>query len=212
MAKGKTGGKPSWIEEKPLIPTHRARPASKWQKSYGMFITGQSYIDQVTLLAEEMECKWGAGRLRLVVRQELRDKFDRQRYLFNQAMTFGELEDVRVQSERMAKAWKALDKAADASGAVPKSPDVWDVVSEHGNVYAIARNNDEAKAYAALKRPARIFSVEEICRILDAQTFLDAVKDHFQEAEIVDYRVRAVGDVLDDVFDTAGDLDDPLPF
>ena len=212
MAKGKSGGKPSWVEEKPLIPTHRARPASKWQKSYGMFITGQSFIDQVNLLAEEMECKWGAGRLRLVVSQELRDKFDRQRYLFNQAMTFGELEDVRVQAERMAKAWKALDKAADASGAVPKSPEVWDVISEYGNVYAIARNNDEAKAYGRLGRPARIFSVEEICRILDAQTFVGEVKGHFQEAEIVDYRVRAVGDVLDDVFDTSGDLDDPLPF
>ena len=212
MAKGKTGGKPNWVQEKAVIPSARVRAASKWQKSYGMFITGQSYIDQVTLLAEEMECKWGAGRLRLVVGQELRDKFDRQRYLFNQAVNYGELEDVRVQSERMAKAWKALDKAADASGAVPKSPDVWDVISDHGNVYAIARNNDEAKAYAALKRPARIFSLEEICKILDAQTFVDAVKDHFQEAEIVDYRVRAVGDVMDDVFSTSEDLDDPMPF
>jgi len=212
MAKGKTGGKPSWMEEKSLIPTHRARPSSKWQKSYGMFITGQSFIDQVSLLAEEMECKWGAGRLRLVVNQELRDKFDRQRYLYNQAMTFGELEDVRVQAERMAKAWRALDKAADSSGAAPKSPDVWDVISENGNVYAIARNNDEAKAYGALNRPARIFSVEEICRILDAQTFVGDVKDYFQEAEIIDYRVRAVGDALDDVFDTLGDLDDQIPF
>ena len=210
MAKGKTGGKPSWIEEKSIIPTHRARPASKWQKSYGMFITGQSFIDQVTLIADEMECKWGVGRLRMAVGPELRDKFDRQRYLFNQAITFGELEDVRVQSERMAKAWKVLDKAADALGAVPKSPDVWDVISDHGNVYAIARNNDEAKAYAALKGTARVYSIEEICKVLDAQSLVNVAKEHFQEAEIVDYQVRAVGDVLDDVFDTAGGLDDRL--
>ncbi len=212
MAKGKTGGKPHWMEQKSVIPAQRVRSASKWQKSHGMFITGQSFIDEVTLLADQVECKWGAGRLRLVVGQELRDKFDRQRYLFNQAVSFGELEDVRVQAGRMAKAWKALDKAADAAGVVPKSPDVWDVISDNGNAYAIARNNDEAKAYAALKKSVRTFSLEEICRILDAQSFVNEIKDHFQEAEILDYRVRAVGDALDDVFDTVGDLDDEIPF
>jgi hypothetical protein len=98
----------------PLIPPERRFPSARWQKSYGMFISGQSVIDEVTMLADEMACKWGAGRLRLIVGPELRDKFDRQRYLYNQAMWHGELEDVRVQSERMKKAWLALDRQATA--------------------------------------------------------------------------------------------------
>ena len=43
-----------------------------------------------------MEDKWGNGRLRLLVSTELREKFDRQRYLLNMAVTNGALADVRA--------------------------------------------------------------------------------------------------------------------
>ena len=42
-----------------------------------------------------MEAKWGCDRLRLLVGPELREKFDRQRYLLNQAIWHGDLEAVR---------------------------------------------------------------------------------------------------------------------
>jgi hypothetical protein len=39
----------------------------------------------------------GADRLRLLVSPQLREKFDRRRYLFNRAIWHGEFEDVRRQ-------------------------------------------------------------------------------------------------------------------
>lgn len=206
MAKGKKQGGDGFV-----IPRNRRKASSKWQSSHGTFITGQSFVDEVTLVADRVESKWGVGRVRMLVGPELRDKFDRQRYLFNQALWFGELEDVRVQSGRMIKAWNALDKAADELGHKPKPADVWDVISPEGNVYAIARNDDEAKAYRREDgKPVRLFSVEEICRVLDAQGMMGQIKDHFPEAEITDFQDRAIGDVLDDIWTSQRGLDDKL--
>ena len=74
-----------------------------------------------------MEAKWGVDRLRLLVSPELREKFDRQRYLLNQAIWHGELEAVRRESLRTVKAWLALDAAATAANKPPLQPLVWEV-------------------------------------------------------------------------------------
>lgn len=210
MAKAARKGKVNYEAQKPLIPEERRHPAARWQKSHGMFITGQSMIDEVTLLANSMESKWGAGRLRLIVGADLRDKFDRQRYLFNQAIHYGELEDVRQQSLRMANAWKALDRAATQAGFSVQLPEVWDHISEEGNVYAFVRNRDDAKVYHRDGREVRLYTLEEVCRILDAQGLLQSVKEAFPGSEVVGVQKRSVGDVLEDIFDTSRGLDDPL--
>lgn len=194
----------------PLIPPERRKSAARWQKSYSMFITGQSMIDEVTLLADKMESKWGAGQLRLIVGAELRDKFDRQRYLFSQAMLIGELEDVRVQSQRMMKAWNALDRAATDAGLTVQLPEVWDHISEDGNAYAFVRNRDHAKVYHNAHPGVRLYSLEEVCRILDAQSAVGEAKELFPGAEVVEVQKRSVGDVLDDIWDPTKSLDDPL--
>lgn len=197
-------------DAQPMIPPERRRPAARWQKSYGMFITGQSMIDEATLLADKMESKWGAGQLRLIVGPELRDKFDRQRYLFNQAIWLGELEDVRVQSQRMIKAWNALDRKATEDGLTVQLPEVWDHISEQGNVYAFVRHRDHAKVYQNANRKVRLFTLEEVCRILDAQSPVGEAKEAFPGAEVVEVQKRSVGDVLDDLWDGSKSLDDPL--
>lgn len=206
-AKGKAGVK---YGREPLVPSDRMMPQSKWQGTHGMFITGQSMIDAAKLVQQQMTAKWGAGRLRLLVDAGLRDKFDRQRYLFNQAIWYGDLEDVRTQSERMIKAWRALDRQAEAAGASNASPDVWEVEVASGVVYAFFRTADDAKAYDAGGRTVRRFALDEVCRVLDAQSLLQSAKDHFPGAEVVGVVGGAVGDVLEDVWDTRHGLDDPL--
>jgi hypothetical protein len=79
---------------------------NRWATSPGTYITAQSYIDGADQVAVEAERKWGAGRLRLLVSAELREKFDRQRYLYNQAIWHGDLEAVRREAQRMATAWR----------------------------------------------------------------------------------------------------------
>lgn len=211
MAKApKKGGGVNYSRPEPLIPPERRIESAKWQRSYGTFITGQSFLDEVTLLADRMESKWGAGQLRLIVGPELRDKFDRQRFLLNQAMYYGELEDVRVQSQRMIKAWNALDRAASEAGHSVQLPEVWDHISENGNVYAFVRNRDDAKVYMRPGRESMLYTLEEVCRILDAQRGLTEAKEAFPGSEVIGVQKRSVGDVLDDIWDTSRSLDDPL--
>jgi hypothetical protein len=98
-----------------------------WARTPGTYIAGRAYIDGADETAAEMEAKWGCDRLRLLVGPELREKFDRQRYLLNQAIWHGELEAVRREQphgRRMAGAgpgrgcrWQAADLAAGLGGA-----------------------------------------------------------------------------------------------
>src|ERR1700759_2640415 len=105
-----------------------------WARTHGTYIAGRAYLDGADETAAEMESKWGADRLRLLVGPELREKFDRQRYLLNQAIWHGELEAVRRESGRMISAWLALDRAASAAGKQPLSPQVWEIPLEDGTV------------------------------------------------------------------------------
>src|ERR1700761_9713547 len=103
-----------------------------WARTNGTYIAGRAHIDGADETACEMEAKWGADRLRLLVSPELREKFDRQRYLLNQAIWHGDLEQVRRESGRMVSAWLALDRAATTAGQQPLSPQVWEVPLEDG--------------------------------------------------------------------------------
>src|SRR4051812_11857673 len=135
-----------------------------WAKTPGTYLSGQAHIDGADQLAREMELKWGAGRLRLLVSPELREKFDRQRYLFNQAIWHGDLEAVRREGTRMVKAWMALDGAASEGEEAVLSPEVWEVRLEDGSVAAIVP--DGAHAVMASGRKLVVYTLDEIGRLL----------------------------------------------
>src|SRR6185369_3513311 len=89
----------------------------RWDRSHGEYIVGRSFLDGVDAMAVAMEAKWGNGRLRLLVTPELREKFDRQRYLLNGAINHGDLAAVIREANRMITAWRTLDTAAEQAGA-----------------------------------------------------------------------------------------------
>ena len=94
------------------------KPASVdrcWNSSYGTYLSGQAAIDGADATAIEMERRWGAGRLRLLVDTPLREKFDRQDFLYRQAIHHGDLQEVQRQASRMTAAWQALGRAAEAA-------------------------------------------------------------------------------------------------
>jgi hypothetical protein len=141
-----------------------------WMAEPGTYLTGQEAIDTLDLLALTMERKWGADRLRLLVPEELRTKFDRQRLLTNQAIWSGELEDVTRETRRMATAWRALDAAADKDAANHLPPVVWEVPLEDGSVAQIVRDASQASQQAALMaqsgRKVSVYSLAEVGRLL----------------------------------------------
>jgi hypothetical protein len=148
-----------------------------------------------------MEQKWGVGRLRLLVSDLLRAKFDAQKDKLDAAIESGREQYVRAHAEGMKRAWAALDQAATEAGHKPLSPEVWEcVLPENGEVVAIVRTETEAHRVC---RELRVFTLAEIARLIEAlgDTVL-GVKRVFPGAEIA----RAGKPEID------WDKGDPIPF
>src|SRR6185437_11114874 len=158
----------------------------------------------------EMEAKWGADRLRLLVSADLRERFDRQLYLFNQASWRGELKDVRREASRMVIAWFALDRAAENAGASKLSSEVWEVPLADGSVAAIVRDDTDAKSVITEGRQLAVYTLEEIGRLLSAHPQIAKAKQVFPGATVVSVR-RSFEDPLNAVWDTVEPLVGPKP-
>ena len=182
-----------------------------WHVSHGAYLAGRAALDGVDAMAIDMEAKWGAGRLRLLVSDDLREKFDRQRYKLNHAISAGELEDVRTEAARMAKAWQVLDRAAEQAGAEGVSPKVWEVTLSNGTVAAIVPTNDDAHAVIASGRRMAVYTLEEIGRLLVAWPDIAKVKQIVPGAAVTAVR-RSVEDPLYAIDDASRGLDEELPF
>jgi hypothetical protein len=184
--------------------------SDRWDGTHGTHITGRSYIDGAQALQIEMEKKWGTDRLRLLVSQELREKFDRQRYLFRQAIEFGTLETVRREAERMCTALYALDGAAKASGASPIDAEIMEIALASGTVLAIVGEPDDARrAFArADGRRMIVYTLEEVATILSGYPSVNATKQVWPGATVTKVR-RHVPDPLDVIAHPTG-LDDAL--
>ena len=193
---------------KPKQDTRPLGSPQSWARTPGTYISAQAHIDGADELAHQMELRWGAGRLRLLVSPELREKFDRQRYLLNQAIWHGDLEAVRRETSRMAAAWMALERAAVAARALVMSPEVWEVRLEDGSVAAIVRSPEEAHAVVASGRKLAVYTLDEIGRILSHHSAVIEAKLTFPGATVE--AVRKPSDPLHAFADTAAGLDDEI--
>ncbi len=184
--------------------------AQSWARTNGTYIAGRAYLDEADHTAMQMEGKWGADRLRLLVGPELREKFDRQRYLLNQAVWHGELEAVRRESERMVRAWLALDRAATDAGKGQLSPLVWEVALADGTVAAIVPSEEHAAAIQPEGRRMAVYSLDEIGRFLSAYPDIAKSKVTFPGAEVTQIAKR-IEDPLHAIPDSDDPLDDEIP-
>jgi len=182
--------------------------STSWSRSHGTYIAGRAYIDEADQMAMASETKWGAGRLRLLVTPELREKFDRQRYLLNAAIRQGDLEAVRREAKRMVTAWLALVKAATSAGKPAISPLVWEVALADGTVAAIVPSDYHARAIIAEGRAVAVYTLDEIARLLSAYPDIAKAKLIFPGAEVTKVS-KSISDPLDAIRDGVS-LNDPL--
>lgn len=193
---------------KPQAKQNTLAPAStaQWMnRGSAVYIEGKAHLDGVDALAVEMERKWGAGRLRLLVEPEWRAKFDSQRVKLNHACWHGDFDDVQREAGRMQSAWRKLDALAAEAGKAPIAPEVWEIALEDGKVAAIVRSPSEAHAVAAEGRWVNVYSLEEIARLLHGFPALAAAKITFPGATVV-----AVREPTDPKWSEV--LDDEIPF
>jgi hypothetical protein len=182
--------------------------ANSWARSPGTYIAGQANIDGADRVAVEMERRWGCDRLRLLVDVPLREKFDRQRYLFNQAIWHGDLEAVRREATRMTKAWRALDSAAAAAGELPLADEHWEVRLEDGSVAILVRDAVQVSRVRASGRAVAVYTVAEVAKLLMAFPTIAEAKRIIPGCEVIDIR-DTIDDPLHEIIDTAAELDDP---
>jgi len=106
-------------------------------------------LETLDEVAASMERLWGIGRLRLLVSDFLRMKFDAQVEKLNAAIVEGDPEFVGTQAEGMKRAWAYLDKTAREAGHRPLDPQVWEaMLPTAGIAVAIVRTDVEAHALA----------------------------------------------------------------
>jgi len=192
------------------VPT-TDRDFPDWHETPGTYISGREHLDDLDMVAIAMEEKWGRDRLRLLVDRELREKFDRQRYKTNRAIWHGNLQDVKIEAERMIKAWRALDRAAEAAGAHLLAPEVWEAVTPDGTVVAVVKNDLDLRLVAAQGRHVEVYTMSEVARMLAAYPELAAVKASSPGAQVE----RVSGpprDPLDAIPDSKAHIDDAIPF
>ncbi len=122
--------------------------------------SSQSVLDGLDETARQMEMTWGVGRLRVLVSDFLRLKFDAQAEKLNTAITDGKPEFIVVQAEGMRRAWLALDKAAREAGYRPLDPNIWEIVLPTAGVaVAVVRTEAEASIVA---KDRLVFTLAEI--------------------------------------------------
>jgi hypothetical protein len=126
----------------------------------------QAMVDGLDQAAIAMERKWGVGRLRLLVSDFLRAKFDEQKDRLDAAVASGQEQHVAVQAEGMRRAWDALDRAAHEEGAQPLAPQVWEcVLPSTGEIVSLVRSTEEAHHVA---REGRVFTTAEVAILIEA--------------------------------------------
>lgn len=186
-------------------PLPRMTGAQWMNRGNAVYLEGRAHIDGVDQLAVEMEGTWGAGRLRLLVDAEWREKFDRQRVKFNKAVWEGDLEDVHRETSRMASAWRKLHSLALEANAAPLAPQVWETALDDGRVVAIVRDMGEAQHIVSSGRRVDVYSLEEIGRIIQAFPEISKAKTTFPGATVI--AARGPDDPLRSI-----ELDDSIPF
>jgi len=158
----------------------------------------QSVIDGVDYVARQSETKWGVGRLRLLVSDDLRARFDRQARMFNEAVWQSDVPEVRRHGDALRRAYGVLEQAAASSGAQPVSAHaraagaVLTASQPDGSALVIAPDNVTATAvlhdYRQLGLAAVAYTVDEVARLMPLLSKISQVKEAFPGAEVVAYR------------------------
>jgi hypothetical protein len=149
----------------------------------------KAILDGLDETARQMEQKWSVGRLRLLVDDALRAKFDAQKSKLDAAIATDQEIYVRAQAEGMRRAWQVLDRAAGEAGAQPLAPEVWEcVLPTSCEVVSIVRTEAEAHHVA---REGEVWTLAEVGVLIERMgDQVRQVRRTFPGAAVVDVRPR----------------------
>lgn len=143
---------------------------------------------QLDELAGAMEAKWGVDRLPRLVPADLASKFYSQADKLDAAIEVGSPADIEHHAGRMQNAWRALDAAAEAAGALPLSPRYLEARMPDGRLLVICGDLESHWAMAHANRAAVVWNMDEIARVLHQFELTNTAKTVFPGAEVVNTR------------------------
>lgn len=167
-------------------------------------------LDRLDHTARTMERKWGVGRLRLLVDDILRAKFDRQAKLLDGVLwtedpnARGDSRTILAQIDAMERGWRKLDAVAGVAH-VPK-PSTWiECVAPAGQLFVVVPDNADASLLddQLRGRAASVYTAAEVGRLLEAWPQVATAKAVFPGATVTEIRSRRAPD---------WEVGDDLPF
>jgi hypothetical protein len=162
-------------------------------------------IRTVDAHAQEMNRRWGHNRLPHVVPIEWTERFVEQKRRWQMAcfecvgsLLPADLDRVRVQGDAMLRAYAKLEELALAGGIAPAQPGVWEFELADGQRALLVRTDAEM-SQVDRPRDVRVWSLEEIARIIERFPELVLAKQLFPQAEVIQLRTdRKVRELIDD--------------
>ena len=154
-------------------------------------------------IAADAETKWGCERLPELVSPAMASRFGSAKAKLDVAISANDPAEVVRRADVMAKGWAAMDLEATKMGNSPLSPDIWSHTTRDGFKCAIARSGADAiKAIRTMPefKGVAVYSIEEVGRILEANTLLNVLKDSFPTA------------VVEKIVPARKHLNDEIPF
>jgi hypothetical protein len=139
--------------------------------------TLKAHADGVDNTARAMEEKWGMDRLPLLVSDDTRAKFYRQKVKWYDALeaawstdrlTGPQMADAIAKCASMTRAWLALDAEASQKPVQPLSAEVWEVRLQDGTIAALCRSTASAGHVISEGRYVAVYTADEIANVLDA--------------------------------------------
>ena len=171
-------------------------------KTASDYILAKSILDGVDHAIATAERTWGVGRLRLLVSDDLRARWDRQWLAWCRAVEGGDVAPIQKQGAAVRRAVAALEAEARAAGQQPLAPEVWE--AKHGDrVVVVCRTSADAGVVAREGRKAEVWTLDELVRMaLTDRPGLEAVKQIFPGATVTSIKPRvnwaAGGDEMPD--------------
>lgn len=147
-------------------------------------------IDGLDQVATQAERKWGIGRLRLLVDDSLRARFDRQQVNVDKVLSQSDalLGDILTQIAAMRRAWAALEQAAFQSGHKPQLAAVVECPLPEGGLIAIVAAGDQIPPKD--DRWVAVYTAVEVGRIVASFKEILFIKRVIPDSEVDQIRVK----------------------
>ena len=171
-----------------------------YQPSQGAMRRMQQALHRYDDVVSDMERRWGVDRLVWLVPVDLRDRFEAQMDKLNAAID--KCEGVEHEVEVTLRGVAALEQAAIAAGVKPLTGEWVEGRMPDGTTLAIVPTDYEVAKVKQDNREMRVYSVDEIGRILSewqASKVVDKVKDVFTGATVEKVKTKLETTLNDEI-------------